>query len=69
VAEDILLQARGNLHEDALGFSDAIFNELLQLLDDAVQSMTGKSVSQFGLPVPPVRPAAGVCTELQRELS
>jgi len=53
VAEYTLLQARRNLHDDALGFSDAIFNELLQLLDDAAS----------------VRRAAGVCKELQRELS
>jgi len=39
----LLLQTRRNLHDDSLGFSGQIFNELLQLLDDAVQTMTRKS--------------------------
>ena len=69
MAEDILLQARRNLHDDLLGFSDEIFNELLQLLDDAVQSMTGKSASHFGLPPFVCSGATGVCKELQREVS
>ena len=70
MAEDILLQARRkNLHDDLLGFSDEIFNELLQLLDDAVPSMTGKSASYFGLPPFVCSGATGVCKELQREES
>jgi len=69
MAEDILLQARRNLHDDLLGFSDEIFNELLQLLDDAVPSMTGKSASYFGLPPFVCSGATEVCQELQREES
>ena len=52
MSEDILLNARRALRDDSLDFSDEIFNKLLQLLDDAVQSMTGKPLSQFGLPTP-----------------
>ena len=40
MSEDILLNARRALRDDSLDFSDEIFNKLLQLLDDAVQSMT-----------------------------
>jgi hypothetical protein len=52
MTEDILHRARVQNPELAIHHSEALYNQTLILLEDKVQLLTGKSLSEYGLPEP-----------------
>lgn len=65
---DDILRRRQRVNPEA-SYDNSIYNEGLQLLDEKVRDLTGRSIVEFGLPEPEVNAAYQPVNEVQRELN
>ena len=52
MTEDFLYQARREIGDENINFSDTLYNKVLILLEDKVLAMVGKTLKELGLPEP-----------------